>query len=210
MVVTDARWAAVWFGIDLVVLLVRLVPTIRHERRGGALPDPVARMIVCLAFCLLLMFSLGCSAAVLTEQKPLAIVATASMMGLVAGLATRWAALPRLALTAVVLFVDPILLCGGDRRAGRVARRRDPGRDDRGQRRGAERAESHDADRAAPRRTPQRRACHHRYADRSAQPRRSDRRTRPHPRAGRCPIRRSQPLFIDLDAFKAINGPPRP
>jgi diguanylate cyclase (GGDEF)-like protein len=53
------------------------------------------------------MFSLGCSAAVLTEQKPLAIVATASMMGLVAGLATRWAALPRLALTAVVLFVTP-------------------------------------------------------------------------------------------------------
>ncbi|WP_298693053.1 GGDEF domain-containing protein [uncultured Sphingomonas sp.] len=107
MVVTHARWAAVWFGIDLVVLLVRLVPTIRHERRGGALPDPVARLIVCLAFCLLLMFSLGCSAAVLTEQKPLAIVATASMMGLVAGLATRWAALPRLALTAVVLFVTP-------------------------------------------------------------------------------------------------------
>ncbi len=107
MAITGARWATAWFAIDLVVLGVRMVPTIRHERRGGSLPDPVSRIVVCLAFCMLLLFSLGCSASVLCQQKPLTTVATASMMGLVTGLATRWAALPRLALAAILLFVTP-------------------------------------------------------------------------------------------------------
>ncbi len=107
MMMTGARWATAWFAIDVVVLSIRLVPTIRHERRGGALPDPVARIVVCLAFFTLLLFSLGCSASVLAQQRPLTTVATASMMGLVAGLATRWAALPRLALAAILLFVTP-------------------------------------------------------------------------------------------------------
>jgi len=90
-----------------VLLVVRIVPTIRLERRGGSLPDHVARIVVCLAFLVLLLFSLGCAASVLSEQKPLTTVATASMMGLVAGLAARWAALPRLALIAIVLFIGP-------------------------------------------------------------------------------------------------------
>ncbi len=107
MAITGARWATAWFALDVVVLSVRLVPTIRHERRGGALPDSVARIVVCLAFCMLLLFSLGCSASVLAQQRPLTTVATASMMGLVAGLATRWAALPRLAMAAIFLFVAP-------------------------------------------------------------------------------------------------------
>ena len=107
MMLTGARWAMAWVAIDVVVLGLRLVPTIRHERRSGSLPDRVSRIVVCLAFCTLLLFSLGCSACVLANQKPLATVATASMMGLVAGLATRWAALPRLALSAIIVFVTP-------------------------------------------------------------------------------------------------------
>lgn len=107
MTVTGARWAIAWFVIDIVALAARIIPTIRHERRGGTLPDNVARIIVCLAFSLLLLSSLGCAASVMAHRRPLAAVATASMMGLVAGLATRWAALPRLALGAIVLFVLP-------------------------------------------------------------------------------------------------------
>ncbi len=107
VMITGARWATAWFAIDAVVLGLRLVPTIRHEQHGGALPDAVSRIVVCLAFCMLLLFSLGCSACVLAEHRPLTTVATASMMGLVAGLATRWAALPRLALAAIVVFMTP-------------------------------------------------------------------------------------------------------
>src|SRR3546814_11534561 len=40
------------------------------------------------------------------------MVATASMMGLVAGLAPRWAALPRLALFTIVLYAIPFCIAG--------------------------------------------------------------------------------------------------
>src|SRR3546814_10961043 len=43
---------------------------------------------------------------------PLPMCATASMMGLVAGLATRWAALPRLALFTIVLYAIPFCIAG--------------------------------------------------------------------------------------------------
>src|SRR3546814_17393872 len=48
----------------------------------------------------------------MTAIPPLPMVATASMMGLVAGLATRWAALPRLALFTIVLYAIPFCIAG--------------------------------------------------------------------------------------------------
>jgi diguanylate cyclase (GGDEF)-like protein len=71
------------------------------------MPAPLARMVVMSALVVCLIFGLGCSASVLTRTKPLLVVATGSMMGIVAGLSTRWAALPRLALPAIVLIALP-------------------------------------------------------------------------------------------------------
>jgi diguanylate cyclase (GGDEF)-like protein len=55
------------------------------------------------------MFGIGCAASLYTGADPLPLVSTASMMGLVAGVATRWAALPRLAIVSIILFSTPFL-----------------------------------------------------------------------------------------------------
>ena len=71
------------------------------------MPGRVARQLVCLASLVCIVFGLGCAACMLSHRAPLTVVSTAAMMGLVAGLSTRWAALPRLALPGIALIVTP-------------------------------------------------------------------------------------------------------
>src|SRR3546814_5252531 len=85
---------------------------LRYQIRGGAIPDAIARRTICLTCLVFVLFSAGCSASLMTAIPPLPMVATASMMGLVAGLATRWAALPRLALFTIVLYAIPFCIAG--------------------------------------------------------------------------------------------------
>src|SRR3546814_860426 len=98
MLFTQAPWATAWFVADVLLLGARFALAWRYQIRGGAIPDAIARRTICLTCLVFVLFSAGCSASLMTAIPPLPMVATASMMGLVAGLATRWAALPRLAL----------------------------------------------------------------------------------------------------------------
>jgi diguanylate cyclase (GGDEF)-like protein len=107
MALTGAGWAITWFAVDSLLLALRLIPTFLHERRGRQMPAPLARMVVMSALIMCLIFGAGCSATVLMQTKPLMVVATGSLIGVVAGLATRWAALPRLALPAIVVIAVP-------------------------------------------------------------------------------------------------------
>jgi diguanylate cyclase (GGDEF)-like protein len=125
MMVVHARWATAWFLFDLVVIGLRLIPTLKHAWRGTSMPGPAARLVVCIAFLVCFAFGLGCAASILIEKRPLAVVATASMMGLVAGLSTRWAPLPRMALPAIAVISAPFCVAvmvagGGSLRAGAV------------------------------------------------------------------------------------------
>jgi len=94
-------WASAWFAADLVMLALRLHVAIRYQRGGARMPDHVARVTICLTGIVLLMFGAGCAASFYTAVRPIPMIATTSMMALIAGLATRWAALPRLAMPAI-------------------------------------------------------------------------------------------------------------
>ena len=125
MALAGTRWAMLWFVADALLLALRLIPTVTHERRGRQMPAPLARMVVLSALVVCLIFGVGCAASVFTRTRPLMVVATGSMMGLVAGLSTRWAALPRLAIPAIVLIAVPYCVAvatvgGGVFRAGAV------------------------------------------------------------------------------------------
>ncbi len=125
MIVADARWATAWFLFDLGALSLRLIPAILYDWRDRPIPAPVVRLLVCLASIVCMVFGLGCAACVLVHRPPLAVVSTAAMMGLVAGLSTRWAALPRLALPGIALMVTPFCLAvatvgAGGFRAGAI------------------------------------------------------------------------------------------
>ena len=112
MLLSHQFWAAVWFAADVVLLAWRFVVAWRYQARGGAIPEAVARRMLCLAFFIFILFSAGCTATLLTAIRPLPMIATVSMMGLVAGLATRWAALPRLAIPAITLYSVPFCIAG--------------------------------------------------------------------------------------------------
>src|SRR3546814_20665102 len=112
MLFTQAPWATAWFVADVLLLGARFALAWRYQIRGGAIPDAIARRTICLTCLVFVLFSAGCSASLMTAIPPLPMVATASMMGPVAGLATRWAAMPRLALFTIVLYALPFSIAG--------------------------------------------------------------------------------------------------
>jgi len=99
-------WAVAWFTADLTLMALRFWVAWRFQR-NGAMPEQVARLTVSLALVTFVLFGAGCSASFLTGIRPMPMIATTSMMALIAGLATRWAALPRLALPAISLVAIP-------------------------------------------------------------------------------------------------------
>ena len=118
MAVAQARWATAWFLFDFAVLALRLVPTFRYDWSGRPMPGYMARRLVCVAFFVCLVFGCFCAACVLVQKRPLTVVASTAMMGLVAGLSTRWAALPRLALPGITLVALPFVLALATVRSG--------------------------------------------------------------------------------------------
>jgi diguanylate cyclase (GGDEF)-like protein len=112
MLISGQAWAAMWFAADVVLLAARFAVAWRYQAGGRAMPDAVARRTICITVLVFLLFSAGCTASLLTAIRPLPMIATVSMMGLVAGLATRWAAMPRLAIPAITLYSIPFCIAG--------------------------------------------------------------------------------------------------
>jgi len=105
-VATGSGWALAWLGLDVLLLGLRLAHS-WNLHRGRIMGDGEARVIVCIAFGVCVLFGAGCTASVLAGPPALRIAATAATTGLIAGLATRWAALPRLAMIAITLCAVP-------------------------------------------------------------------------------------------------------
>lgn len=108
-IVIARPWAIAWFVADCTLMALRFWVAWRFQRRG-AMPERVARVTVSLALVTLTLFGIGCCASFLTGIRPMPMIATTSMMALIAGLATRWAALPRLAIPAITFVSIPFCL----------------------------------------------------------------------------------------------------
>lgn len=103
-------WAAAWFVAAVTLLALRGLVAWRFQRHQATMPETVARFTVALAVVTFIVFGAGCSASFLTAHRPLPMISTVSIMGMIAGLATRWAALPRLALPVIALIAIPFSL----------------------------------------------------------------------------------------------------
>lgn len=112
-IITRTGWAAAWLILDTLMLLCRLVPAVIAWRRGQRVPERMAIAIIAAACLMFATFGLGCAASFDTGNEDLRIGSALAVMGLLAGLATRWAALPRLAAIMIVVVSAPMAVAIG-------------------------------------------------------------------------------------------------
>ena len=97
-------WAWIWFGLSTCLLLWRaLLPA--HARRRGDRPPLIGIMIS--AGLSMASFGFGSAESIATGDIALITISLSGTMGVIAGLATRWAALPRAAIATMVLTITP-------------------------------------------------------------------------------------------------------
>jgi diguanylate cyclase (GGDEF)-like protein len=108
-VILDGRaWTMAWFAADLAFLIARLAPAVITWRQDTQIPQLWARVILCAAFVMFATFGMGCAASFVSGIRDLQIASVIATMGLLAGLATRWAALPRLAALLFIVITLPM------------------------------------------------------------------------------------------------------
>jgi diguanylate cyclase len=111
--ISRATWAWVWLAASLVLIAWRAIHPIIERRQGR--PPPLASIMVSSG---LTMASFGFASAqsIATGDIALTTMAMSGTMGVLAGLATRWAAVPRAAILIMLLAVLPpmVVLCTQD------------------------------------------------------------------------------------------------
>jgi diguanylate cyclase (GGDEF)-like protein/PAS domain S-box-containing protein len=104
-------WAAIWFAVDLVVMCARLLVIRAYlERSRSHLehPGPWAAMYSPLCLLATTSLGLGTMACVISVDRELAALAIMVTAGILGGIASRNAALPRLAIAQISLGALPI------------------------------------------------------------------------------------------------------
>ena len=104
-------WAAIWFAVDLAVMGARLLVIRAYlERSRSNLNHPGPWAAVYSPLCLLATTSLGLGtmACVISADRELAALAIMVTAGILGGIASRNAALPRLAISQISLGALPI------------------------------------------------------------------------------------------------------
>lgn len=100
-------WAYAWLAADAALIVYRLYLSFRYD--DGIRPPVEGReAVVGSSFVLFLIFGLGCAACISTANPTLTLMAVVSVMGVFAGLVSRWAAFPRLALLTISLVGAPV------------------------------------------------------------------------------------------------------
>jgi len=108
-----APWAWVWLSLSVTMLAWRGIHPWLARRRGT--PQPLLGIMVSAGLSMA-SFGFGSAASILTGDFALTTISLSGAMGVVAGLATRWAALPRPAIATMVLTMAPpvvVLMSGG-------------------------------------------------------------------------------------------------
>jgi diguanylate cyclase (GGDEF)-like protein len=99
-----AQWAWVWLGVSMVLLAWRLLYPWYEHSRGR--PPPLGSIMVSSGLAMA-SFGFGCAMSIRTGDIALTTMALGGTMGVMAGVATRWAALPRPAMATMILSVLP-------------------------------------------------------------------------------------------------------
>jgi diguanylate cyclase (GGDEF)-like protein len=103
-ITNGATWAWVWLGVSTLLLAWRLLYP-WYEHRSGR-PPPLGAIMVSSGLAMA-SFGFGCAISIRTGNIALTTMALGGTMGVMAGVATRWAALPRPAMATMILSMLP-------------------------------------------------------------------------------------------------------
>lgn len=106
--VTGATWAWVWLTLSAVLVAWRALQP-RLEGNAQRPFQPLLRVMVPSGLAMI-SFGVGCAFCLATGDIALATMALSGQMGVLAGIATRWAVVPRLAIAVMTISVLPPML----------------------------------------------------------------------------------------------------
>jgi diguanylate cyclase len=108
--ISRATWAWVWLGASVILIAWRAIHPILEQRKGR--PRPLASIMVSSGLAMA-SFGFGSAESIATGNVALTTMAMSGTMGVLAGLATRWSAVPRAAVLTMLLAVGPpmVVLC---------------------------------------------------------------------------------------------------
>lgn len=102
--ISRAYWAWGWLAFSIVMIAWRYICPILARRRGQPVPLPGIMISAGLSMA---SFGFGSTMSILSGDIALMTISLSGGMGILAGLATRWAALPRPAIAAMVMTMAP-------------------------------------------------------------------------------------------------------
>ncbi|SFR80251.1 GGDEF domain-containing protein [Sphingomonas jatrophae] len=94
-------WAIGWLALDLLLIGYRLFLSIRYEPADAPAPEWEVRRVMGLSLAIFGLLGIGAFFCFRSGAPLLALIGTISVMGLVGGLVSRWAAFPRLGLATM-------------------------------------------------------------------------------------------------------------
>ncbi|MEO6078747.1 MAG: GGDEF domain-containing protein [Steroidobacteraceae bacterium] len=108
--ISRATWAWAWLVASIVLIAWRAIHPVLERRKGR--PQPLASIMISSGLAMA-SFGFGCAESIATGDIALTTMAMSGTMGVLAGLATRWAAVPRAAILTMLLSVLPpmVMLC---------------------------------------------------------------------------------------------------
>lgn len=114
---TGKAWAVAWLFSDTALIAYRLHLSFRYDdgvrdsagQRGAVIASMLALFII---------FGLGCSLCIASGPQTLLLMALISVLGVFAGISSRWAAFPRLALATIAAIALPVCLAMSARIGG--------------------------------------------------------------------------------------------
>ncbi len=113
-----ASWSWMWLGVSLLLVAWRGLHPWWVRRRGG--PRPLASIMMSSGLAMA-SFGFGCAMSIHSGNIALTAMALSGTMGIMAGVATRWAALPRPAVATMVISVLPPMVELASRGGANVA-----------------------------------------------------------------------------------------
>ncbi len=108
--ISRAPWAWAWLAASIVLIGWRTIHPMLERRKGR--PAPLGSIMLSSGLTMA-SFGFGCAESIATGEVALITMAMSGTMGVLAGLATRWAAIPRAAILTMLLAVLPpmVVLC---------------------------------------------------------------------------------------------------
>ncbi len=112
--IARTAWAWGWLIFSMAMIAWRFLCPVIARRRGQ--PEPLVEIMVSAGLSMI-SFGFGSTMSILSGDIALMTISLSGSMGILAGLATRWAALPRPAIASMVLTTAPpaltLMLVGG-------------------------------------------------------------------------------------------------